>query len=342
MDKQFVVTSIARNAPFNRHPLSVSILPSEEWARGDFVVGRVLKHRNALLIELTNGRMVEVAKGNLIVGSFGTRFATMEATGSWEYIEADGFMHMLTGAGLFGRATSKSFHIPPLISLVYEGHVMVNGSKTNMLDYVDRTAIHEFNTPCIIVVGTTMSAGKTTTAKVIIRLLKEMNLTVVGAKLTGAGRYKDILHMQDAGADAVFDFVDVGLPSSICPEKEYLIALRALLSKIEDQNADVAVIEIGASPLEPYNGKAAIDLIQKHIRFSILCASDPYAVYGVMKAFQFTPELVSGVATNTLAGIELIEKLCRVRALNVLDPEVFPELKKLLGSLALGKSMVSK
>ena len=92
-----------------------------------------------------------------------------------------------------------------------------------------------------------------------------------------------------------------------------LLAAKALLSKIEDQNADVAVIEIGASPLEPYNGKLAIELVQKHIRFSVLCASDPYAVYGVMKAFQFKPDLVSGVASNTLAGIALIEKLCGVR-----------------------------
>ena len=34
---------------------------------------------------------------------------------------------------------------------------------------------------------------------------------VIGTKLTGAGRYRDILAMRDAGADYIFDFVDAGL-----------------------------------------------------------------------------------------------------------------------------------
>ena len=55
---------------------------------------------------------------------------------------------------------------------------------------------------------------------------------MVGAKLTGAGRYRDILAMQDAGADHIFDFVDAGLPSTVVPESEYRPALRNLLSRM--------------------------------------------------------------------------------------------------------------
>ena len=47
--------------------------------------------------------------------------------------------------------------------------------------------------PVVLIVGTSMSAGKTTSARAIVRLLREDGLTVIGAKLTGAGRYRDIL-----------------------------------------------------------------------------------------------------------------------------------------------------
>ena len=155
-------------------------------------------------------------------------------------------------------------------------------------------------------------------------------LAVLGAKLTGAGRYRDILSMHDAGADWVYDFVDAGLPSTISDEKGYVEAMRPLLSRMAGKNADLAVIEIGASPLEPYNGKKAIELIKGNIKCSVLCATDPYAVHGIMNAFHFKPDIVTGPATNTQAGVALIDKLCHVYALNLIDPKTTPELQKIL------------
>ena len=86
--------------------------------------------------------------------------------------------------------------------------------------------------------------------------------------------------MADAGADAIFDFVDAGLPSTVCSAEEYRRALMPLLSRMAAVAADAAVIEIGASPLEPYNGAVTIKEIGRNVRVSILCASDPYAVHG--------------------------------------------------------------
>jgi hypothetical protein len=175
-----------------------------------------------------------------------------------------------------------------------------------------------------------MSAGKTTSAKVIVHLLREAGLVVVGAKLTGAGRYRDILAMQDAGADYIFDFVDAGLPSTVVSEKEYRRALRSLLSRMGAVEADVVVAEVGASPLEPYNGAAAIEEVGPNVRCTVLSASDPYAVTGVFTAFDNRPDLVTGLATSTQAGIELVEKLCGIEAINVLDRSSLPRLRSIL------------
>jgi hypothetical protein len=98
---------------------------------------------------------------------------------------------------------------------------------------------------------------------VIVRLLKEAGLTAVGSKLAGTARNRDVLGMQDAGADYVFDLVDAGLPSTLVPKEDYRQAMHNLMSRMADlhHDADVAVVEIGASLLESYNGEAAIQEI---------------------------------------------------------------------------------
>ncbi len=175
-----------------------------------------------------------------------------------------------------------------------------------------------------------MDAGKTVAAVAIIRELVEMGLRVAGAKLTGVGRYRDILAMSDAGADRVLDFVDAGLPSTVVPAHDYEVALSSICSMLAAAEPDVVVAEAGASPLEPYHGELAIRSLGERIRATVLCASDPYAVVGVINAFGRRPDLVSGRATSTSAGIELIDKLVGIRAINMFDPEVGPKLRSFL------------
>ncbi|MGI9545291.1 MAG: hypothetical protein ACR2MX_18655, partial [Cyclobacteriaceae bacterium] len=197
---RYIFTSMTRISPLPESDFEVVPLPKEQWQTGDYVVCQVENAYNQLKMEVTTGRMVEVAAGDLLVGALGIRAATMEATGSWEETGDDGCMHALTGAGLFGKMTSRSMKLPPLVAIRYKGHVHQNSKKCKMLDYVPEVTESPFTTPTIIVVGTSMSAGKTTVGKVVVRELKKMGLKVLAAKLTGAGRYRDTLSMSDAGA----------------------------------------------------------------------------------------------------------------------------------------------
>jgi hypothetical protein len=273
--------------------------------------------------------MVRVLAGDCVIGAFGSRSATLEGVGSWADIE--GYeMNAMTSAGLFGTVTSMSRIIPPTLKLTYLGHVVRNGKKVCMSDFAIKSADGSFNVPTILLVGTSMTAGKTTTGRLVIHELERMGKYVVGAKLTGAGRYRDILSFRDAGADAVFDFVDAGLPSTVESESVFRNAIRPLLHHIDNLNPDFLVAEAGASPLEPYNGTAAIEELSGNIRCTILCASDPYAVVGVEKAFGLRPDLVTGPASSTSAAIDLVRKLADVEALNVMDPECVPPLQAML------------
>lgn len=331
MNHKFIFTGLTRISDLSEKGFDIVKLDRSLWKTGDYVICKVLKKgSDTFKIELSNGRMRGVMGGDILVGALGIRHATLEATGSWKAVKDDGVMHVLTGGGLFGKLTSKSVYIHEMTKIEYVGHAFRDGKKKTMDDFVKPFEDRPFNTPVVLFVGTSMSAGKTTSARIITHLLKVANLKVVGAKFTGAGRYKDILAIKDVGADAVFDFVDAGLPSSICDETIYLEKLNYLKNAVSSVAADVAVIEIGASPLEPYNGDMAINAIRDQVKCIVLSASDPYSVFGLMKAFDIVPDIVTGISTNTIAGRELVEKLCNVTALNLIDPKAIPKLKDIL------------
>lgn len=322
--------SLTRIADLDVEPFAIERLPHTAWAGGDYVVGAVTGTPGPLYeIETATGRHVRVLPGDLVVGVFGNREATLEGVGSWRDIEGDE-MHAMTGAGLFGRFVSLSLMLPQPLTLEYRGHVLRDGRRLAMDDFVAPAAPQPLECPVVLLYGTSMSAGKTTAGRVIVHELSNVGLDVVGVKLTGAGRYRDVLSFQDAGADAVFDFVDAGLPSTVVPEDVFLTAIRPLLGRIARRRPDVVVVEAGASPLEPYNGAAAIAELGERICCAVLCASDPYAVTGVEHAFGLRPDVVMGPATSTSAAIALVRKLSGVPAINVLDPGSLPALRRVL------------
>ena len=336
MKYKYIYTSLTRISDLKDNDFEINKIDKKFWKTGDYVICEIITQGSTnFKLELQNGRMRGVMGGESLVGALGERHATLEATGTWKATEDDEILHVLTAAGLLGKLTSKSIYIHEMMKVRYIGHAFRNDKKLTMEDFVKPVKYVDFKTPVVLFVGTSMSAGKTTSARIVTNIFKKAGLNVVGAKLTGAGRFKDVLAIKDVGADAVYDFVDAGLPSSICDKNTYLNKVKYLKNKIALVDADVAVVEIGASPLEPYNGDLAIEAIRENIKCIILSASDPYAVYGLMKAFDIVPDIVTGISTNTLGGRELVEKLCNVPALNLIDPKTTPSLINIL-SKSLG------
>ncbi|MFW2405651.1 MAG: hypothetical protein ACN4GT_12850 [Gammaproteobacteria bacterium] len=328
---RYFMTSLTRITDLANGKFDVERIGRIDWGHGDYIAARVTGQPSELYkIEIRSGRMVDVMEGDIIIGALGRREATLEGVGSWEAVGDDGHMHALTGAGLLGKATSTSLLIPRLMALEYEGHVMRDSKALAMRDFIQPVEDRKFDTPVVLMVGTSMSAGKTTAGRVIIHELRNAGLRVVGTKFTGAGRYRDTLSFGDAGAEVVLDFVDAGLPSTVVPRKRFKEAMRYMLSRIAAVEPDVVVAEAGASPMEPYNGDIAIDALGKHVRFVVLCASDPYSVVGVQTAFGLRPDVITGPATNTTAGVQLAENLTQLPALNLIDPSTLPRLRELL------------
>jgi hypothetical protein len=325
------LTSVTRIADFAQRPPRELALPRSDWKSGDYVLAEVIESGAVpFSIENPSGRMVEVLPGDVIIGALGRRAATLQAVGDWQAVGEDLEMQTLTPGGLLGRCTSASLPPPPMASVRYRGHAALDDSPLRMADFVPVVPERELDAAVVLIVGTSMDAGKTVAVKAIVRALKRAGLRVAAAKLTGVARHRDVLAASDAGADLIADFVDVGLPSTVVPAEQFEPALRTLFSLTAQSDPDVLVVEAGASPLEPYNGDVAVQVLGDRVRCTVLCASDPYAVVGVMSAFGITPDLVSGRATSTEAGVNLIRKLCDIEALNVLDQRSRPRLDQIL------------
>jgi hypothetical protein len=333
MTPHYFFTSVTRCSDLWTAPFETRKLDRDAWATGDFVVGRVVGERNRLYeCETKTGRMAELVRGDLLIGALGKRSATLEGVGDWRATGENLELDALTSAGLFGRVTSISPMLPDLMRLQYLGHAFRRDAKLNMMDFVVPAAPGKLDIPVVLLIGTSMSSGKTTAGQVIIRALKYLGVDVVAAKLSGAARYRDILKFRDAGARRVIDFVDAGLPSTVCSEERFRRALELILSKIAGWDAEVLVVEAGASPLEPYNGATVVEYLRDLACFTVLCASDPYAVLGVQNAYGsgLRADIVAGPAANTVAAIQLVGQLSGHRALNLLDRRCYPELVELL------------
>lgn len=182
--------------------------------------------------------------------------------------------------------------------------------------------------PICLLVGTSMSSGKTEAGRAIVRMLKGLGHKFIAAgklaggawaallqalfrlcctalrgctvssipysqmqrdifqrfELVSAGQLHDIQAFRDAGADFIFDFVDAGLPSSVVPLSDFVPATARLLRRIAESGATAAVIEIGSSPFEPYNGLSVIELLRSRVHVVVAAAADAYALRGLHMA----------------------------------------------------------
>ncbi len=329
MAQQFL-TSITRVSDLASRPFDVETLPRDAWATGDYVMCEVVGTPGPLYrVELVSGRRTQVLPGDRLVGALGRRAATLECVGDWRETGDDLMLHQLTGAGVFGKVVSNSSWVGKPMEIVYRGHVTRAG-KMNIADFVTPVKNSGFAMPVVLVAGTSMSAGKTMTGRTIIHLLKKQGFGVVAAKLTGAAGYKDALTYRDAGADHIFDYVDAGLVSTVCAREDFDAGLETLLAMMAATDAGVAVGEVGASPLEPYNGAAAIERLKPHIKLTALCASDAYAARGFCDMCDCAPDFVTGQAANNIASADLVGKLTGLPAFNLASVEGLAALESLL------------
>ncbi len=215
---------------------------------GDVVLARVQQVGQHSALQLTNGRRATLFCGDEVLVAYGNRYAPdqFEALVPEDLDACD----LVAGGGIAARTVTQhrkmraATRILPL-GLVADGEGRVLNLKRFGLPALNGTSRSLEGIPMIGVVGTSMNAGKTTTASYLIRGLHSAGLRVGASKLTGTGSSGDTDLMLDAGAERVLDFTDAGLATTyLAGTREVIRAADLVLEHLAATGVQAIVVEI--------------------------------------------------------------------------------------------------
>lgn len=212
---------------------------------GDLVLARVGVIGQHAKLELTTSRRAALYPGDEIVVAFGTRYAP-------DQFEAElppdlGPCHLVAAGGVAAAMLSKHSamkdptQIEP-IGLLADAHGRVLNATEGALSPVERP---QRWVPTVLVAGTAMNTGKTTSVASLVHWLTAAGLRVGACKLTGTGAGGDRHSYADAGAAEVLDFTDLGLVSTFQIPLDVLVRTAvAMHASLVARDVDVIVMEV--------------------------------------------------------------------------------------------------
>jgi hypothetical protein len=270
---------------------------------GDLVVVRVVSVGAHDHLENVHGRRVRLYPGDVVVGALGNRYATDYYEG---YLPSGSVAHLLTAGGVVGVVASAHARRGEPTRLEVLGSLAdADGGALSMDDYALPTAPAAEPGPgpelgTFVVVGSSMNAGKTTTAAALIRGWARAGLRVGAGKVTGSGSGKDRWMYEDAGAGEIVDFLDFGMASTFgYPPQRLRQTMVGIRDTLVARGASVVVLEIADGLLQDET-RALAESLPGFADGAVLAVADGLsAVAGVeiMRGLGVPVRVVSGLVT---------------------------------------------
>jgi hypothetical protein len=192
--------------PNIKYSLTTRTVPLKEMARvtpmyaqpriGDLLLAEVQNLGRHTRMEIRTGVTMDLFPGDHIVGAFGNRYATDQYEGylpTRPVKECD----LLSVGGVCGEVASRhASMVDPtrlrIVGLVGDKHGRPINQRAFGLPSHDAVGeCLESSAEVILVVGSSMNSGKTTTAGTLARALSRANFSVAAGKITGTAAGKD-------------------------------------------------------------------------------------------------------------------------------------------------------
>ncbi len=224
-----------------RHLISSGLRPRS----GDFMLARVGELGHHRRLESPDGRRRQLYVGDEVLLCLADRYASDQFEARVpESLEP---CHMVAAGGIAARCISRHDNTRPATKIEPIG-IVADGDKQplNLIDF----AMPACEAPALLpytiaVVGTSMNAGKTTTASALVHGLSANGFRVAAGKVTGTGAGGDRWSLIDAGAREVLDFTDFGYASTYTlPLEETEAILRQTSHALARARCDVIVLEV--------------------------------------------------------------------------------------------------
>ncbi|HEX6492524.1 MAG TPA: DUF1611 domain-containing protein [Candidatus Dormibacteraeota bacterium] len=182
--------------------------------------------------------------GDHLVGALGNRYATDYYEG---YVLDSRCTHLLTAGGLIGTVVSAhDVRGHPTQLEIVGGLCDASSRPLSTEDFAALVPPRSASPPTTVaVVGSGMNAGKTTTAAALTLGWTRAGLRTGAGKVTGSGSGKDRWEYLDAGATAVADFLDFGMPSTFgYPLDRLASTMIGIRDRLAASGCDAVVLEI--------------------------------------------------------------------------------------------------
>ncbi|MCB1681891.1 MAG: DUF1611 domain-containing protein [Rhodospirillales bacterium] len=228
---------------------------SEQPMIGDVLLAKVVRVGDKDTLQTKNGRNLQLHPGDKVLVAYGNRYAVSEYHA---HVPPDmRVCHLVSSGGVASYIeSSNSFMGRPTLIKPLGLAVNADGQVMNMKDYSLRPPgfVLRNRPTAIVVLGTGMDSGKTTTAAALVKGLERAGFAPGFGKMTGTGLSSDIHKPQDAGAVAICDFVDMGYPSTYeVSTKELVEIFDALTANLTLRSSKVNIIEIADGVLQSDN-----------------------------------------------------------------------------------------
>lgn len=309
------IPSVFKNVPFGTQ---VSISPKVSAKEGAVIMVEAGPHEGKMnILDFTSGRLGWLWQWDKIPAVLGYRKATTEFAGFIPgKIEAGDELYLLCESGIVGAISGvfESWGRPMKVKVL--GSILDDyGKPMNLKQFKLKSnkKIHK-DCPIIIFLGTRMDCGKTTMACKIGNALSALGKKVAALKVTGVAFTQDLMKLKDAGVSPVFDFVDMGLPSTCNGKREEVIASALeLVNLAQKNNPDCILVEFGDAVLGEYH---VSDVLQNgkfnsRIAAVILAANDLAGIKGtkdILAGWGIDIDLITGPIANSQIGVDLIRK----------------------------------
>ena len=276
---------------------------------GLFRVKTISYHRKLITKDDKKLRLYE---NDLFVGVFGNRYATDGFEGRVGRFDK---LSMLTGAGMVGTARFRHKSIKKSTKLTFVGLLKdENNNRINLKKINFHKSIPKKDPKnLILIVGSCMNSGKTTTASKLINGLSQRGKKITACKLTGSLSNRDKNELSAASADHIIDFSDYGFPSTyLCKKEELWDLFQTMMADIEKTAPDIVVMEIADGVLQRETKMILTDKkIKKLIKGIILTAeSAPSALFSSQQLLDWGHNVIAvsgSITSSPLSSKEFIQ-----------------------------------
>jgi len=298
---------------------------------GDVVYGVICRVGEHSSLENVSGRIHIIYDGTKAVFVFGNRYAP----DSYEGLvppEMTDEVDLLARSGLVGvvKVSNAIMKDPTRIKVL--GYVCdETGRILNTRDFplIKPKMVVKRNPRArmILVCGTSMNSGKSRSAAACCWALKSMGYNVRASKVTGTASLKDILLMNDSGANPFADFTYLGYPSTYLLERDELLGVFNQLDlKYANNPKNYWVVEFADGIIQ----RETSILLNSHevrsrIHKLVFCANDAFGAIGglrILDDFGLTPDALSGVCSSSPLHIRELSAFIDIPVFRNIDTDI--------------------